>query len=163
MHCTLLHYHCHRSLGFGKLSDRVGRWPIVVAGTAFASLALILIYLNLFKQLWTPTVGAAFAYGFLLGLADSVYNTQTFAALGVLFPGKGPDAFAANFFAKALASALAFYYSPYVALEYQMIVLGVLGVATTVTFIIADRRVRPRSSDCEPLLIDSSPNVQLEY
>eukprot|EP01147_Barroeca_monosierra_P006936 gene6936-9567_t len=144
------------SVLFGRLSDRIGRWPILIAGATFACIAWLLIYLNMFKQIWTPTLGAGYAYGFLLGLADSIYNTQTFAALGVLFPRRVPDAFAANFFAKALASAVAFYYNPYVPLSYQMLGLGILSVISTVAFVTAEVRVqRRRGSDCEPLLVSS--------
>eukprot|EP00049_Salpingoeca_infusionum_P027995 m.35528 g.35528 ORF g.35528 m.35528 type:complete len:506 (+) comp9900_c0_seq1:50-1567(+) len=127
------------SLIFGKLSDRVGRWPVVLIGGLLATTAYLLIYLNIIRQLWIPTPTLAYIYGVILGLADSVYNTQTFAVLGDLYPDRVSDAFALNFFFKALASAVAFGYTPYGPIWVQLVVLGTFLATGTAAFVSVSR------------------------
>eukprot|EP00056_Hartaetosiga_gracilis_P005271 m.83063 g.83063 ORF g.83063 m.83063 type:complete len:536 (+) comp12110_c0_seq1:45-1652(+) len=124
--------------GFGKLSDIVGRWPIVVLGVLMCTVVFVLFYLNFIRQLWVPTLTYAYIYAFILGLCDSVYNTQTYAALALAFPDESAAAFGLNFFARAIGSAVAFYYGEVLRVEYHLVILGAVLVVSSALFVVAD-------------------------
>eukprot|EP00058_Branchiostoma_floridae_P021505 XP_002606995.1 hypothetical protein BRAFLDRAFT_260130 [Branchiostoma floridae] len=71
---------------------------------------------------------------FLLGLGDSSFNTQVYSILGFMFPEDSAPAFALFKFVQSLTAAAGFFYSKYLLLQWQLLILVVFGVAGTLAF-----------------------------
>ena len=96
------------SVLFGRLSDVLGRFPIMTFGMLCQ--LFVLIYLkNLTvgqcKQQWAPLLVCASLWGF----GDAVWNTQTSSILGEVFVSKKEDAFSNLKLWQSLATSIIFF------------------------------------------------------
>uniref|UniRef100_A0AAX7VEL6 Major facilitator superfamily domain containing 11 n=1 Tax=Astatotilapia calliptera TaxID=8154 RepID=A0AAX7VEL6_ASTCA len=134
---------------FGILNKRIGfgRNPIVLLGFVTHIIAFYLIFLNIasdaplapeegtdLEAFITPSVGVALFCSFLLGLGDSCFNTQLLSIIGFMFHDNSAPAFAVFKFIQSIMAALAFYYSNYLLLHWQLLILVVVGFLGTITF-----------------------------
>ncbi|XP_078414589.1 UNC93-like protein MFSD11 [Cetorhinus maximus] len=71
----------------------------------------------------TPSPAAALVSSFLLGLGDSCFNTQLYSILGILYPQQSGPAFAIFKFVQSISAAVAFGYSNYLVLSWQLLIL----------------------------------------
>uniref|UniRef100_A0A8C8MCR2 UNC93-like protein MFSD11 n=1 Tax=Oncorhynchus tshawytscha TaxID=74940 RepID=A0A8C8MCR2_ONCTS len=128
---------------FGMLNkcNRFGRNPVVLLGLITHFVAFYLIFLNIasdapiapeegthLQAYITPGthVELALLCSFLLGLGDSCFNTQ-------LAP-----AFAVFKFVQSITAALAFFYSNYLLLHWQLLIMVVVGFLGTLSFFVAE-------------------------
>ncbi|XP_066292334.1 UNC93-like protein MFSD11 [Branchiostoma lanceolatum] len=133
----------------GKLANRHGRDPIILLGFIVHMTAFYLIYINLpqsspiteivtdatyYPVLIDSKYYVAVLCGFLLGLGDSCYNTQVYSLLGSLFSEDSAPAFALFFFTQSMTAAAGFFYSTYLLLQWQLLIVVVFCVAGTLTF-----------------------------
>lgn len=134
---------------FGLLSksNRVGRNPVVLLGTLVHFLAFYLIFLNLPGDAPIAPVGGtnssayirpskeiAILCSFLLGLGDSCFNTQLLSILGFLYSEDSAPAFAVFKFVQSICAAVAFFYSNYLLLHWQLLVMVIFGFFGTISF-----------------------------
>uniref|UniRef100_A0A0X3PMP0 UNC93-like protein MFSD11 n=1 Tax=Schistocephalus solidus TaxID=70667 RepID=A0A0X3PMP0_SCHSO len=94
-----------------------------------------------------PTVYMAMTIAFLLGIVDSVWNTQISALIGRIYPDASQNtaaAFALYKFAQSVASAIAFFYSPHLLLHWQVLILAVTATLGAFCFIVVERRCTRR-------------------
>ena len=108
------------SLLFGRLSDRVGRFPTIVAGFVAQVIffAGLLIWDYTSAALWTDTnkyllliSGAA-----LFGIGDAVWNTIVNAILGTFFEDNTEVAFSNLKLWQSLGFAIMFFVNPFLSL-----------------------------------------------
>ncbi|XP_035694723.1 UNC93-like protein MFSD11 isoform X2 [Branchiostoma floridae] len=133
----------------GKLTNRHGRDPIILFGFIVHMTAFYLIYINLpqsspiseivtdasyYPVLIHSNKYVAILCSFLLGLGDSSFNTQVYSILGFMFPEDSAPAFALFKFVQSLTAAAGFFYSKYLLLQWQLLILVVFGVAGTLAF-----------------------------
>ncbi|CAH1274090.1 MFSD11 [Branchiostoma lanceolatum] len=133
----------------GKLTNRHGRDPIILFGFIVHMTAYYLIYINLpqsspisdivndasyYPVLIDSNKYLAILCSFLLGLGDSSFNTQVYSILGFMFPEDSAPAFALFKFVQSLTAAAGFFYSTYLLLQWQLLILVVFGVAGTLAF-----------------------------
>ncbi|XP_036068994.1 UNC93-like protein MFSD11 isoform X1 [Oryzias melastigma] len=138
---------------FGLLnkSNRFSRNPVVLLGLLTHYLAFYLIFLNIasdaplapeagtdLEAFITPSVGVALLCSFLLGLGDSCFNTQLLSIIGLLFRDNSAPAFAVFKFIQSIMAAVAFFYSNYLLLHWQLLILVVMGFLGTVSFFVAE-------------------------
>uniref|UniRef100_A0AAQ6APQ1 Major facilitator superfamily domain containing 11 n=1 Tax=Amphiprion ocellaris TaxID=80972 RepID=A0AAQ6APQ1_AMPOC len=138
---------------FGLLNknNRFGRNPVVLLGLITHYVAFYLIFLNIasdapiapeagtdLESYISPSVGVALLCSFLLGLGDSCFNTQLLSIIGFLFRDNSAPAFAVFKFIQSIMAALAFYYSNYLLLHWQLLILVIAGFLGTVTFFVAE-------------------------
>lgn len=138
---------------FGMLNkcNRFGRNPVVLLGLITHYVAFYLIFLNIasdapiapeegtdLQAFITPSVAVAMLCSFLLGLGDSCFNTQLLSIIGFVFREDSAPAFAAFKFIQSITAAVAFAYSNYLLLHWQLLVLVVFGFLGSVTFFMAD-------------------------
>lgn len=138
---------------FGMLNkcNRFGRNPVVLLGLVTHYIAFFLIFLNIAKDApvatqagtnlqgyITPNVGVALLCSFLLGLGDSCFNTQLLSIIGFMFKDNSAPAFAVFKFIQSIMAAVAFFYSNYFLLHWQLLILVLAGFAGTVTFFGAE-------------------------
>eukprot|EP00069_Balaena_mysticetus_P013152 bmy_21941T0 len=71
---------------------------------------------------------------FLLGLGDSCFNTQLLSILGFLYSEDSAPAFAVFKFVQSICAAVAFFYSNYLLLHWQLLVMVIFGFFGTVSF-----------------------------
>ncbi|KAL3875933.1 hypothetical protein ACJMK2_033837 [Sinanodonta woodiana] len=129
---------------FGKRTNKYGRDPIVVFGYLVHMIAFFLIFINLPEEspinstgsdtYMTSSTYVAILCSFLLGLGDSSFNTQLYSLVGFMYPEDSPAAFALFKFAQSISAAVAFYYSTYLLLKWQLLILVVLGSLGTLCF-----------------------------
>jgi len=122
---------------FGLLGSRTikySRNPIIFLGLVVHLAAFFLIFLNTpdrsplqvteesgyFEQ---PSQYVAIFGSFLLGFADSCWNTQIYSILGSMFPEDSAPAFALFKFFQSLAAAGGFYASTVLLLRWQLLIL----------------------------------------
>lgn len=123
------------SVGFGKLSDIVGRLPIVLLGAVAQVVVLVTTFFYTIPKLEpgaepTATTWVMLMAGVVLwGIGDAVWNTQIFAILGENF-GKDQSAAFANFkMWQSLATAVSFSYNATLGTVYKKIILlSLLGI-----------------------------------
>ncbi|KAI9515283.1 DUF895 domain membrane protein [Dissostichus eleginoides] len=140
---------------FGMMNkcSRFGRNPVVLLGLVTHYIAFYLIFLNIssdaplapeegtdLQAYITPSVGVALLCSFLLGLGDSCFNTQLLSIIGYTFRDNSAPAFAVFKFIQSIMAALAFFYSNYLLLHWQLLILVVFGFLGTITFFLAEWR-----------------------
>ncbi|XP_022379212.1 UNC93-like protein MFSD11 isoform X2 [Enhydra lutris kenyoni] len=134
---------------FGLLSknNRFGRNPVVLLGILVHFIAFYLIFLNMPGDApIAPVEGTdssayiksskevAIFCSFLLGLGDSCFNTQLLSILGFLYSEDSAPAFAVFKFVQSICAAVAFFYSNYLLLHWQLLVMVILGFFGTISF-----------------------------
>ncbi|XP_068605507.1 UNC93-like protein MFSD11 [Brachionichthys hirsutus] len=138
---------------FGMLNkcNRYGRNPVVLLGLVAHFLAFYLILLNIagdapmapeagtdLQSYITPSVGVALFCSFLLGLGDSCFNTQLLSIIGFMFRDNSAPAFAVFKFIQSIMAAVAFFYSDYLLLHWQLLILVLVGFLGSLTFFMAE-------------------------
>merc|ERR1711936_310537 len=129
---------------FGHLTAKRGRDPIVVLGFILSMLAYFLTFLAIPNSAnLNETEELAFIdpnryliifIAFLLGFSDACFNTQITSILGGVFKEQSSSAFAIFKFMQSLSAAIAFFYSPYLSLQWQLLFAVVFDVLGTITF-----------------------------
>ncbi|XP_076837607.1 UNC93-like protein MFSD11 [Brachyhypopomus gauderio] len=149
---------------FGMLNqfNRFGRNPVVFLGLLTHFLAFYLIFLNIasdaplapeegtnLQGFITPNVSVALLCSFLLGLGDSCFNTQLLSIVGFIFREDSAPAFAVFKFAQSITAAVAFFYSNYLLLQWQLLIMVVVGFIGTISFFVAEWMVVARRRDSD--------------
>uniref|UniRef100_A0A2C9KYX4 UNC93-like protein MFSD11 n=1 Tax=Biomphalaria glabrata TaxID=6526 RepID=A0A2C9KYX4_BIOGL len=121
----------------GKKTNAHGRDPIVMLGYTMHMVAFYLIFINIPENAPLEDTSkstyinsnkyVAILCSFLLGFGDSSFNTQLYSILGFMFPDDSSPAFALFKFVQSVAAAAAFYYSNVLMLQWQLLILVVLG------------------------------------
>ncbi|XP_076804774.1 UNC93-like protein MFSD11 [Clavelina lepadiformis] len=143
---------------FGKKTIRYGRDPVVLLGGFVHLVTFFLIFLNIPDEApimkatldtayIDPNKDLAIACGFLLGFADACFNTQCYSIIGSTYPKKSAPAFALFKFEQSFAAAVGFFYSSYISLKWQLLILVVFGFGGTLTFFKVERKVRQVALD----------------
>uniref|UniRef100_A0A673X9Z8 Major facilitator superfamily domain containing 11 n=1 Tax=Salmo trutta TaxID=8032 RepID=A0A673X9Z8_SALTR len=138
---------------FGMLNkcNRFGRNPVVLLGLITHFMAFYLIFLNIasdapiapeegthLQAYITPRYTVALLCSFLLGLGDSCFNTQLLSIVGFMFREDSAPAFAVFKFVQSITAALAFFYSNYLLLHWQLLIMVVVGFLGTLSFFVAE-------------------------
>ncbi|XP_051904190.1 UNC93-like protein MFSD11 [Hippocampus zosterae] len=148
---------------FGVLNKgggRVGRNPVVLLGLLSHYVAFYLIFINIaddaplapeegteLTSFIRPSVGVALLCSFLLGFGDSCFNTQLLSIIGFTFRDNSAPAFAIFKFIQSILAALAFFYSNFLLLHWQLLVMVVLGFAGSLSFFAAEWRAQAAAAD----------------
>ncbi|XP_019722079.1 UNC93-like protein MFSD11 isoform X2 [Hippocampus comes] len=149
---------------FGVLNKggrgRVGRNPVVLLGLLSHYVAFYLIFINIaddaplapeegteLTAFIRPSVGVALLCSFLLGLGDSCFNTQLLSIIGFTFRNNSAPAFAIFKFIQSILAALAFFYSNFLLLHWQLLIMVVLGFAGSLSFFAAEWRAQAAAAD----------------
>ncbi|NWV85553.1 MFS11 protein, partial [Dasyornis broadbenti] len=134
---------------FGLLSkkSRSGRNPVVMLGILVHFIAFYLIFFNMPNDApiapmegtdqvayMIPSKEVAMLCSFLLGLGDSCFNTQLLSILGFLYSEDSAPAFAIFKFVQSICAAVAYFYSNYFLLQWQLLIMVVVGFFGTITF-----------------------------
>ncbi|KAG9343731.1 hypothetical protein JZ751_013109 [Albula glossodonta] len=134
---------------FGMLNkcNQFGRNPVVLLGLVTHYVAFYLIFLNIasdapiapeggthLQSFIKPSVQVALLCSFLLGLGDSCFNTQLLSIVGYTFREDSAPAFAVFKFVQSITAAIAFFYSNYLILHWQLLIMVVVGFLGTLTF-----------------------------
>ncbi|XP_053565544.1 UNC93-like protein MFSD11 [Bombina bombina] len=138
---------------FGLLgkNSRFGRNQVVFLGLVVHLLAFYLIFLNIpndapiasrdgtFSRAFIdPSKVLALFCSFLLGLGDSCFNTQLLSILGSFYAEDSAPAFAIFKFVQSISAAVAFFYSNYLLLQWQLFIMVILGFFGTIAFFFAE-------------------------
>ncbi|XP_062381496.1 UNC93-like protein MFSD11 [Sardina pilchardus] len=149
---------------FGMLNkcNRFGRNPVVLLGLVTHFVAFYLIFLNIasdapiapeegthLQAFITPSAEVALLCSFLLGFGDSCFNTQLLSIVGYLFREDSAPAFAVFKFIQSIMAAVAFLYSNYLLLHWQLLVLVVTGFLGTLSFFLAEWLAVQRQRDSD--------------
>ncbi|NXM72440.1 MFS11 protein, partial [Serilophus lunatus] len=134
---------------FGLLSknSRFGRNPVVMLGILVHFVAFYLIFFNMPNDApiapmegtdqvayMIPSKEVAMLCSFLLGLGDSCFNTQLLSILGFLYSEDSAPAFAIFKFVQSICAAVAYFYSNYFLLQWQLLIMVIVGFLGTITF-----------------------------
>ncbi|XP_054615679.1 UNC93-like protein MFSD11 [Dunckerocampus dactyliophorus] len=149
---------------FGMLDkcNQFGRNPVVLLGLITHYVAFYLIFLNIandaplapeagtdLRAFMEPSVGVALLCSFLLGVGDSCFNTQLLSIIGFTFRDNSAPAFAIFKFIQSILAALAFFYSNFLLLHWQLLILVVVGFLGTLTFFTAERLAQSNWHDSD--------------
>ncbi|KAM9779852.1 UNC93-like protein MFSD11 [Neosynchiropus ocellatus] len=139
---------------FGLLckNSRFRRTSVVFLGMVVHFIAFYLIFLNIPDDapvvfatttqkapFLTPSASIALLCSFLLGLGDSCFNTQLYSILGCVYAEQSTPAFAIFKFIQSVFAAVAFFYSGYLRLMWQLLLMVALGFTGTLCFFIVER------------------------
>lgn len=138
---------------FGLLSrnSRFGRNPVFLLGLVVHFLAFYLVFLNVpndapvasrdgtySRAFVEPSKALAMFCSFLLGLGDSCFNTQLLSILGTLYADDSAPAFAIFKFVQSISAAVAFFYSNYLLLQWQLLIMVIFGFFGTISFFFVE-------------------------
>ncbi|RVE69734.1 hypothetical protein OJAV_G00080730 [Oryzias javanicus] len=139
---------------FGLLckNSRFRRTSVVFLGMVVHFIASYLIFLNIpadapivletttqQNPYLNPSVSIALLCSFLLGLGDSCFNTQLYSILGHVYAEESTSAFAIFKFIQSVSAAVAFFYSGYLMLMWQLLLMVILGFTGTLCFFVVER------------------------
>ncbi|XP_041072506.1 UNC93-like protein MFSD11 isoform X1 [Carcharodon carcharias] len=129
----------------------IGRNPVVLLGLLTHMIAFYLIFLNVpgdapivpdegtnRVSYLIPSKIIAMVCSFLLGLGDSCFNTQLLSIVGFMHSEESAPAFAVFKFVQSISAAIAFGYSNYLLLEWQLLILGVAGFFGAISFVLVE-------------------------
>ncbi|XP_060799089.1 UNC93-like protein MFSD11 isoform X1 [Neoarius graeffei] len=130
------------------------RTSVVFLGMLVHFVAFYLIFLNIpndaplvfetspqHNPYLSPSVPIAMLCSFLLGLGDSCFNTQLYSILGCIYTEQSIPAFAIFKFVQSVFAAVAFFYSGYLLLSWQLLIMVILGFMGTLCFFVVERRL----------------------
>ncbi|XP_074553562.1 UNC93-like protein MFSD11 [Halichoeres trimaculatus] len=133
-------------------NNRFRRTSVVFLGMVVHFVAFYLIFLNIPSDApivfdtstqrspyLTPSISIALLCSFLLGLGDSCFNTQLYSILGRVYAEQSAPAFAIFKFIQSVFAAVAFFYSGYLLLMWQLLMMVILGFAGTLCFFVVER------------------------
>ncbi|KAG8446106.1 hypothetical protein GDO86_013829, partial [Hymenochirus boettgeri] len=138
---------------FGLLSKNrhFGRNPVIILGLVVHFLAFYLIFLAIpndapiasrdgtySRAYIDPSKTLALLCSFFLGLGDSCFNTQLLSILGSLYLDDSAPAFAVFKFVQSITAAIAFFYSNYLFLQWQLLILVVVGFFGAISFFFVE-------------------------
>ncbi|XP_018411187.1 PREDICTED: UNC93-like protein MFSD11 isoform X3 [Nanorana parkeri] len=138
---------------FGLLSknSRFGRNPVFLFGLVVHFLAFYLIFLSIpadapiasrdgtYSRAYVdPSKILSMFCSFLLGLGDSCFNTQLLSILGTLYSDDSAPAFAIFKFVQSITAAVAFFYSNYLLLQWQLLIMVIFGFFGTISFFFVE-------------------------
>ncbi|XP_066530531.1 UNC93-like protein MFSD11 [Hoplias malabaricus] len=150
-------------VGFGEIlggglfglilkNNRFRRTSVVFLGLVVHFVAFYLIFLNIpadapvvfrtstqHTPYLTPSLSIALLCSFLLGLGDSCFNTQLYSILGRVYTEQSAPAFAIFKFVQSIFAAVAFFYSGYLLLNWQLLIMVILGFTGTLGFFVVER------------------------
>uniref|UniRef100_A0A1I7YHU7 UNC93-like protein MFSD11 n=1 Tax=Steinernema glaseri TaxID=37863 RepID=A0A1I7YHU7_9BILA len=148
----------------GQHIARFGRHNIVLTGMVLHLFTFALIFVNFpsgvslaasdEKGLIEPSVVLAMLCGFLLGLCDSIWNTQLYAFLVDNFKTQSSQAFALFRACQAFCAFAAFFYGTVTTLHGHLIILSITAVLGAIGFYSSEMIVaqeRKSSSALEEL------------
>eukprot|EP00064_Thunnus_orientalis_P002481 superscaffoldBa00000184_g2488 len=131
---------------FGLLckNNRFRRTSVVFLGMVVHFVAFYLIFLNIPDDapvVFTTTTqkNPFLTPSFLLGLGDSCFNTQLYSILGCVYAEHSTPAFAIFKFIQSVFAAVAFFYSGYLLLMWQLLLMVILGFSGTLCFFVVER------------------------
>merc|ERR1719348_322446 len=141
---------------FGHLTARKGRDPIVILGFITSMISYFLIFLNIpFEAPLGETKETDVAYitsnqylavftAFILGFSDSCFNTQITSILGGTFKDNSAAGFAIFKFMQSLSCAVAFFYSRFLTLQWQLLIVVIMDFAGTISFCKVEMSTRKK-------------------
>uniref|UniRef100_A0A0N4ZS88 UNC93-like protein MFSD11 n=1 Tax=Parastrongyloides trichosuri TaxID=131310 RepID=A0A0N4ZS88_PARTI len=134
---------------FGSKTRSFNRQSKVLLGTIVHIVCFILIFINFPSNapisktddtgLIYPNIYLALFSTVLLGFGDACWNTQIFAHLIDNYPTKSAEAFSNFKFYQSLLTCACFFYSPYLQLQWHILILVILGVLGLASFVYVDR------------------------
>ncbi|XP_020492728.1 protein unc-93 homolog A [Labrus bergylta] len=120
---------------FGRIARYTGRAALFFLAAACNFCCIIgLLY-------WRPhpeQLPVFFVFPALWGMSDAIWQTQTNALYGVLFPREKEAAFANYRMWESLGFVIAFAYSTFICLEYKLYILLAVLVLTVITYPIVE-------------------------
>ena len=132
---------------FGVFSRRKflsGRNSVIVIATISHLTAFFLIFLNIPMKAplhktaehgyIAPSYTIALVCSFLLGFADSCWNTQIYSLLGCLYSINSSNAFALFKFFQSLAASISFFYGSSLLLHWQLGIMAIFAVIAALGF-----------------------------
>ncbi|XP_023203983.1 protein unc-93 homolog A-like [Xiphophorus maculatus] len=120
---------------FGRIARYTGRAPLYFFAGA-TNLACIIALL-----FWRPhpdQLPVFFVFPALWGMADAIWQTQTNALYGVLFPRDKEAAFASYCMWESLGYVIAFAYSTFLCLEYKLYIMLAVLVISMITYPVVE-------------------------
>ncbi|XP_068563034.1 protein unc-93 homolog A [Cebidichthys violaceus] len=120
---------------FGRLARYTGR-AVLFFIAALANFACIIALM-----FWRPhpdDLAVFFVFPALWGMADAIWQTQTNALYGILFPRDKEAAFANYRMWESLGFVIAFAYSTFICLEYKLYILLAVLLLTVITYPIVE-------------------------
>ncbi|KAM7395997.1 hypothetical protein PAMA_007329 [Pampus argenteus] len=120
---------------FGRLARYTGRAALFFTA-ALANFCCIIALL-----FWRPhpdQLAVFFVFPALWGMADAIWQTQTNALYGILFPRDKEAAFANYRMWESLGFVIAFAYSTFLCLEYKLYILLAVLVLTVITYPVVE-------------------------
>ncbi|XP_074541238.1 protein unc-93 homolog A isoform X1 [Halichoeres trimaculatus] len=120
---------------FGRLAQYVGRATLFLLA-ALSNLGVVIALLY-----WRPhpeELPVFFVFPALWGMADAIWQTQTNALYGILFPRDKEAAFANYRMWESLGFVIAFAYSTFLCLEHKLYILLTVLVLTVITYPIVE-------------------------
>jgi len=133
-----------------KITSRIGRNKVVFFGMIIHLAAFFLIFMILpadspitsssAKTYWNPNKYLAVGIGSMLGLGDASFNTQCYSILSHMYQDESSSAFALFKFSQSVAAAAAFFYSDYLTLPYQLLILAILCGLGSIAFTYVEQR-----------------------
>ncbi|XP_069769162.1 UNC93-like protein MFSD11 [Narcine bancroftii] len=137
----------------------IGRNPVVLLGLVCHIVAFYLIFLNVPNDAplvpdkgtneaayLIPSKFIAIACSFLLGLGDSCFNTQLLSIVGFMYAQESAPAFAVFKFVQSISAAIAFGYSNYFILQWQLLILCLAGFCGSISFILVEQKAKSNFS-----------------
>ena len=140
------------SVTCGKVSDHIGRKPVLVFAVGACYVGSILGYVISIispdpnESVKTSAVVLMFVAGISLGMLDSIICTLFTAIIGSMFTENAPAAFGAYRFIQSIITGIWFVCSAYVPMLGLMIIICVLGTLLVIDIFLLDKYVCPIDS-----------------
>ncbi|XP_006013427.1 UNC93-like protein MFSD11 [Latimeria chalumnae] len=133
-------------------NSQLRRTTVIFLGFLVHFISYFLIYLNLppdapivdengtrLSSYLAPSEKIALLCSFLLGLGDSCFNTQLYSILGTLYADQSAPAVAIFKFIQSIWAAIAFFYSNYLLLTWQLLIMVIFGFTGTISFFLVEK------------------------